>query len=244
MSAAPPPAPGWHPDPAGQFTHRYFDGIRWTANVADNGVQGQDAASLAFLNTAAPVAAAGPVTPKRSTAGFWIAGGVGALAVILAMALGIVRFVDTLSQPADYARTNVPGSVSTIVNDTGERVIYSEGSVRLPLSQLAITVTGPDGAPVPVRPYSASVTYDTAGHSGRAVGRFDAPVAGRYVVASRSVAVPGAEIAVGPDLFGDLIGIFTGPLLVLLGGLLLVGAILLFTFWWRRRPLPEPTGLP
>ncbi len=242
MSASPPPAPGWHPDPAGLHTHRYFDGIRWTANVADNGVQGQDAASLAFLNV--PAQPVGPAPPKRSAAGFWIAGAVGVLAVVLTIALGITRFVDTLSQPADYARTSVPGSVSVIVRETGERVVYSEGSVRLPLSQLDLTVTGPDGGAVAVRPYTASVTYDTAGHSGRAVGRFDVPVPGRYVVAARAAAVPGAEIAVGPDLFGDLIGIFTGPLLVLLAGLILVVAIIVFTFWWRRRPLPEPTGLP
>lgn len=242
MNAAPPPAPGWYPDPAGRFTHRYFDGIRWTASVADNGVQAQDAASLSFLN--APATPAGPAAPKRSTAGFWIAGGVGVLALVLTFALGITRFVDTLSQPADYARTGVPGSVAVIVRETGERVVYSEGSVRLPLSQLDLTVTGPDGRAVAVRPYTASVTYDTAGHSGRAVGRFDVPDPGRYVVAARATGVPGAEIAIGPDLFGDLIGIFTGPLLVLLGGLILVGAILVFTFWWRRRPLAEPSGLP
>lgn len=242
MSVAPPPPPGWYPDPAGRHTHRYHDGFRWTANVADNGVPAQDPASLASLNVPAPTT--GPVVPKRSAAGFWIAGGVAGLAVILAIALGVTRFVDTLSQPADFARTTVPGSVSIVVTNPGERVVYAEGSVRLPASALALTVTGPDGGAVPVRPYTASVTYDTAGHSGRAVARFDASVAGRYVVASRSTPVPGAEIAVGPDLFGDLIGIFTGPLLVVAGGALLAVAILLFTLWWRRRPLPEASGLP
>jgi uncharacterized Tic20 family protein len=29
-SGAPPPAPGWYPDPAGSAAHRYWDGSRWT----------------------------------------------------------------------------------------------------------------------------------------------------------------------------------------------------------------------
>jgi uncharacterized Tic20 family protein len=29
-SGAPPPAPGWYPDPGGSAAHRYWDGTRWT----------------------------------------------------------------------------------------------------------------------------------------------------------------------------------------------------------------------
>ena len=32
----------WHPDPYGRHQQRYFDGIVWTAHVADNGVAGLD----------------------------------------------------------------------------------------------------------------------------------------------------------------------------------------------------------
>lgn len=34
---------GWHPDPTGRHTHRYWDGSKWTEAVGDNGVQGVDA---------------------------------------------------------------------------------------------------------------------------------------------------------------------------------------------------------
>jgi hypothetical protein len=42
--AAQPQAPpaGWNPDPSGRHQHRYWDGARWTASVADNGVTTED----------------------------------------------------------------------------------------------------------------------------------------------------------------------------------------------------------
>jgi hypothetical protein len=38
---APAPA-AWHADPSGRHEHRYWDGLRWTEHVADNGVGGID----------------------------------------------------------------------------------------------------------------------------------------------------------------------------------------------------------
>lgn len=35
--AAPTPPRGWYADPAGVFTHRWWDGLRWTRHVAVNG---------------------------------------------------------------------------------------------------------------------------------------------------------------------------------------------------------------
>jgi len=35
-------APGWFADPTGRHAHRYWDGARWSAFVADGGVQAQD----------------------------------------------------------------------------------------------------------------------------------------------------------------------------------------------------------
>lgn len=34
--------PGWHPDPLGRHDHRWFDGTRWTADVADDGIRRVD----------------------------------------------------------------------------------------------------------------------------------------------------------------------------------------------------------
>lgn len=41
-----PPAGAWHPDPVGRHQLRYFDGVRWTPNVSDNGVQAVDAEGI------------------------------------------------------------------------------------------------------------------------------------------------------------------------------------------------------
>jgi hypothetical protein len=44
--------PGWHPDPGGRHEHRYWDGSRWTDDVADAGVTTRD-----------PLGAPGPTDP-------------------------------------------------------------------------------------------------------------------------------------------------------------------------------------
>jgi hypothetical protein len=36
------PAPGWHPDPTSRHQYRYWDGARWTDDVADGGVASTD----------------------------------------------------------------------------------------------------------------------------------------------------------------------------------------------------------
>jgi Protein of unknown function (DUF2510) len=46
------PAPGWHPDPTSRHQYRYWDGARWTDDVADGGV-----ASTDTLHEGPPVAA-------------------------------------------------------------------------------------------------------------------------------------------------------------------------------------------
>jgi hypothetical protein len=37
------PAPGWHPDPTTRHQYRYWDGNRWTDDVADDGIASTDA---------------------------------------------------------------------------------------------------------------------------------------------------------------------------------------------------------
>jgi len=34
--------PGWFPDPTGRHDHRWWDGVTWTAHVADAGIAGHD----------------------------------------------------------------------------------------------------------------------------------------------------------------------------------------------------------
>ena len=185
-------------------------------------------------------AAFGAPPERRSQAGFWLAGGIATIAVVAAVALGIVRFVDLLSQPGDYVRVTATTPGFLQVDHPGERVVYTEGE-QLPLYRLEVHVTAPDGATVPVYGYGGGdVTYDTSGHAGRAVGKFTAAAKGPYRVAMTN---PDGQIAVGLDLFDDLIGIFVGPLIVLGVGLLLAAAVLVGTILARRRPTPQDGGI-
>jgi hypothetical protein len=56
--------PGWQPDPTGKHDHRYWDGSRWTDDVADAGVAGTDpfeAAAPEVPVVEEPAAPEGPV---------------------------------------------------------------------------------------------------------------------------------------------------------------------------------------
>lgn len=233
------PAAGWHPDPAGRFQHRYHDGTRWTEHVATAGRQDRDAASLSFLNAAAPgsgapgdplvpaslTAARAPAGPRPSNAGFWVAGAVAAVAVVAAITVGVLGFVATVSQADDYARATIPGQVAVTVDGGGTKVVYYEGGLRPTREALGLSVSGPDGADVQVGDYGADVTYDVSGHSGRAVAEFAAPARGRYLVRASQAPEVGARIAVGGDLGHDLIWAFARPAIILIAGLLLAGLI-------------------
>lgn len=71
--------PGWYPDPAGRYEHRYFNGSGWTADVATDGARLVDP----FGAGPAPVpAAALPPTPAAQAGGSGLA--------TAAMTLGIV----------------------------------------------------------------------------------------------------------------------------------------------------------
>ncbi|MFM7271673.1 MAG: DUF4328 domain-containing protein [Actinomycetes bacterium] len=72
------PAPGWYPDPSGQFAHRYWDGTSWTGYVD---VEGRTAWSPPGATR--PTPPVGTVRRPRSTAGL-----AAALGVVLGVAAG------------------------------------------------------------------------------------------------------------------------------------------------------------
>jgi len=192
------------------------------------------------MSAEATSAAFGAPPRRRSRTGFWIAGGVALVAFVAAAALGVTRFVDTLGQPDGYARATASAPAVLRVDHPGERIVYTEGT-KLPLDRLGVRVVAPGGSTVTVLPYgSGSLTYDTSDHSGRAVGKFTASAQGSYRIV---VADPDGEIAVGTNLFDDLIGIFVGPAIVLGAGLLLAAAILVWTILARRRPTAADGGI-
>ena len=73
-------APGWYPDPGGRHEHRFWDGTRWTEQVADQGTSGTDS-----LVPAPPAADVGP--DRRSPLLAIV------LAVVALVVLGVAAFV-------------------------------------------------------------------------------------------------------------------------------------------------------
>lgn len=59
--------PGWQPDPTGRHEHRYWDGSKWTDDVADAGEASTDAYDPGEAAATDPTTA-GPVTPGDPTA--------------------------------------------------------------------------------------------------------------------------------------------------------------------------------
>jgi hypothetical protein len=125
------------------------------------------------------------------------------IVVVGGLAIGIVSAVtgvlSALSAPAQFDRAMVGESVTANVAKAGPVVVYVEGSGRVPLENLGLSVIAPSGAAVAVRPYAATLQYDHEGGLGTAVGTFIAPEPGDYEIASAGVRT-GVVIAVGPDL--------------------------------------------
>jgi hypothetical protein len=119
-----------------------------------------------------------------------------------------VGTISALDEVDSFERTTVPGTVTVPVTDPGTMVLYYENPAELARyatntptwQQLRLTVTGPDGAVVPVSTYRSTAGYDVdPGRFGRAVARFEAATAGQYRVSTARAVEPGATLAVGDN---------------------------------------------
>lgn len=111
--------------------------------------------------------------------------------------------VTEANRPSTFERIAVPGAGTVTLGDGDVRVVYAEGPAGAPTVE-QISVTGPDDAVVPLRPYRGELQYDVpegtadaGGDLGTAVATFAAPSSGMYEVGSTSLA---GTLAVGPNL--------------------------------------------
>jgi hypothetical protein len=79
----PPPRPGWYPDPGGAHAHRYFDGQRWTDQLAPFST-----------STPPPLRPARAAKPKRPFVILAIAGPVVGLVTFILMQLSFGAAAD------------------------------------------------------------------------------------------------------------------------------------------------------
>ncbi len=160
----------------------------------------------------------------------------GLLGSIACLALTVVAIVNAVSE---FRTVDVPGS-RVLTLEERHYVIYYEDTVATPEAPAvrALSVSIRPGAGVgaenvlPISGYDGSVTYNLGSYYGRAVGTFDTPHAGRYVITTSNPYAAGerARIVVGPSVLGllgrDLLLGVLGAIVVFfgVGG---VGALLL-----------------
>jgi hypothetical protein len=182
---------------------------------------------------AAPAAggAPGEIGARAPKAGYWIAALVTGIALVAAIAFGIVGTLRTLDRPDDFARTAIPGALTVTGAAGGEQVIYYEGDARPGWRRLDVRVIGPGGMAVPVSAYHDDLEYDADGRVAKAIATF-ATAGGRYRVSATVAAEPDARLAVGRDLAADMTTTVLWAGVIALGGLLAAAAIAAAA--WRR----------
>jgi hypothetical protein len=176
------------------------------------------------------------VPVRRSKAGFWMAAVVAAAGVVAAAVWATLGALAAAGSTEDFARTDLPGTVTVRVTEPQALVVYFEGDPVPDLDRLALRVTGPADRPVRVRPYDGYVRYDSPvapGIVGTAVATFDAERGGTYRVDSPligpAVGQGGARFAVGEDVAGGFVANLVGPAALVVGSLLAASAIALAT---------------
>jgi hypothetical protein len=91
--------PGWYPDPMGRHEYRYWDGTRWTEQIADQSVPGMDpleaATSPAGAPTGAMTAPSAAVAPIAQVAEPPHGGGTKRTLVVVIVALVVVALAVT-----------------------------------------------------------------------------------------------------------------------------------------------------
>jgi hypothetical protein len=167
---------------------------------------------------------------------------VATLAVTGALAFG--RVTELVDRVDGFTRFNAPGGANVEVSDPGHYGVYHEylrptAGPGSPDSEFGLTVVGPDGAAVDVRP--SDVTYGWGSRRGAAVGEFEAEQPGSYQV----VASAGAgQLAVGERMPGGLLRGFGGPVAAASAVLAGCAILALIVGARRRRRRPQPVGPP
>jgi hypothetical protein len=151
----------------------------------------------------------------------------------------LVVYHESQGEVARYADPTASGRPGTRW-DPGTRTIVT---VRYPADaptwqQLGLSVTGPDGAAVPVATYRSSARYNLQpGRAGRAVATFAATAAGPYRMSAATATEAGAALAVGEDLAPSLVLTTLGAVVLGLVSLLTAVPLAVATYQARSRTL-------
>ena len=168
---------------------------------------------------------------------FGLAALVAIIGVTTAVVWCVTGILDQTQAPAAFAPAQVPGTVSLVLTQVGQHVVYYEGDDPTALSAGQLEVTAADGAAIEVRPYAHDLRYDVPhrpGVIGTAIAVFDADRTGSYSIGTKAtVAEPGARLAVGDDLAPATVRAIAGP--ALLAFLSVLAAVAGAVHTWTRR---------
>ena len=193
--------------------------------------------------TTPPVRPRGNSGSYRDPLGFGLAALVAIIGVSTATVWCITGIIDQTQAPAEFVRADVPGTVSVVLTQVGQHVVYFEGDDATAVSAGQVDVTAANGAAVTVLPYALDLRYDVParpGTLGTAIAVFDADRTGYYSVGTRAtVTEPEAQLAVGDDLAPAAIRAVAGPALLALLSVLAAVAGAAHT-WTRRNRRSHP----
>ena len=175
--------------------------------------------------------------------GFWLAALVAIVGVTTAIVWCVTGILDQTQAPAAFVRAEIPGTVSLVLTQVGQHVVYYEGDDPTAMSAGQVDVTAADGAAVEVRPYTRDLRYDVPdqpGVVGTAIAVFDADRTGSYSIGTTATtAEPDARLAVGDDLAPATVRAIALPALLALLSVLAAVAGAIRT-WTRRNRRSHP----
>ena len=193
--------------------------------------------------TTPPVRPRGTTGSYRGLLGFTLAALVAIIGVATATVWCVAGILDQTQAPADFVRADVPGTMSVVLTQVGQHVVYFEGDDATAVSAGQVDVTAANGAAMTVRPYALDLRYDVPGRPGAlgtAIAVFDADRTGSYSVGTRATGTePGAQLAVGDDLAPATVRAVVLPALLALLSVLAAVALAVQT-WTRRNRRSHP----
>ncbi|HET7717216.1 MAG TPA: hypothetical protein VFK86_16455 [Bauldia sp.] len=168
-----------------------------------------------------------------------------AIVVFVAGMAGMAAFLLTrlMDMGAGLTRFVVPGEQTLVLEPGGYTIFHETQSVidgkiyaSSGLGGLTVSVTGPDGEPVPLG--ASSGRYSFGGHAGFAVFDFTAGAAGPYVIAGRyadGAGGPETVLAVGAGFLSSLLTTIFGSLGIAFAGAIIAAVIAVRVLVKRRR---------
>jgi hypothetical protein len=125
----------------------------------------------------------------------------GAMTVSVTDPGAMVVYYEGPGEVARYADPTATGRPAIPYNPATDATTDVRYAATTPTwQQLGLTVTGPDGAAVPVSTYRSSARFDvTPGQLSRAVAKFEVTTVGQYQVSATRATEAGASLAVGDD---------------------------------------------